>query len=90
MAREVFPAEIVEEKAKEMQVSALAVHRALGLRDYSRVDFMMDEAGGLWCLEANTLPGLTANSLVPKAAAAAGIAFPQLCHRLVEAAAARG
>ena len=50
---------------------------------------MMDGDGGLWCLEANNLPGLTANSLVPKAAAAAGISFPELCDRLVRAAAAR-
>lgn len=90
MAQEVFPAEVEEEKAREMQELALRVHEALGLRDYSRVDFMMDGEGGLWCLEANTLPGLTANSLVPKAAAAAGISFPQLCDRLVEAAARRG
>ena len=90
MAREVFPAELEAAKAEALQVSALAVHEALGLRDYSRIDFMMDEGGGFWCLEANTLPGLTANSLVPKAAAAAGLSFPQLCSRLVEAAAARG
>ncbi|HSG47120.1 MAG TPA: D-alanine--D-alanine ligase [Longimicrobiales bacterium] len=90
MAREVFPAELDPAKAGDMQALALEVHGALGLRDYSRIDFMMDEKGGLWCLEANTLPGLTANSLVPKAAAAAGIAFPELCHRLVDAAARRG
>jgi D-alanine-D-alanine ligase len=87
MAREVFPAELEDEKAREMQALALRVHRALGLRHYSRVDFMMGADGGLWCLEANTLPGLTANSLVPKAAAAAGMTFEDLCVRLVELAA---
>ena len=90
LAREVFPAEVDPDRAGEMQALALRVHDALGLRDYSRVDFMMDGDGGVWCLEANNLPGLTANSLVPKAAAAAGISFPELCDRLVRAAAARG
>jgi D-alanine-D-alanine ligase len=90
MALEVFPAELEGEKAGEMQDLALRVHGALGLRDYSRVDFIMGGDGGMWCLEANTLPGLTANSLVPKAAAAAGMAFEDLCARLVELAASRG
>lgn len=88
-AREVFPAEVEEALAARMQALALRVHDALGLRDYSRVDFMGDREGGLWCLEANNLPGLTAASLVPKAAAAAGISFPQLCDRLVRTAARR-
>lgn len=86
MAREVFPAELAEPVAGQLQALALRVHDTLGLRDYSRVDFMMDGEGGVWCLEANTLPGLTANSLVPKAAAAAGISFPELCDRLVRMA----
>lgn len=86
MAQEVFPADLEESPARELQVLALRVHETLGLRDYSRVDFMMDKEGGFWCLEANTLPGLTANSLVPKAAAAAGISFPELCDRLVRMA----
>jgi D-alanine-D-alanine ligase len=90
LAREVFPAEVAPDRAEEMRSQALRVHQALGLRDYSRVDFMMDGEGGVWCLEANNLPGLTANSLVPKAAAAAGISFPELCDRLVRAAAVRG
>lgn len=89
MAREIFPAELPEAEAAELGALALRVHRALGLRDYSRVDFMKDGSGGFWCLEANNLPGLTAASLVPKAAAAAGISFPQLCDRLVETAARR-
>jgi D-alanine-D-alanine ligase len=88
-AREVFPAELDAAVAQEVQALALKVHESLGLRDYSRVDFMMEKSGALWCLEANTLPGMTANSLVPKAAAAAGISFPELCDRLVRAAARR-
>jgi D-alanine-D-alanine ligase len=90
MAQEIFPADLEPAKATEVQGLALKVHEALGLRDYSRVDFMMGDDGRFWCLEANTLPGLTANSLVPKAAAAAGISFPELCDRLVRAAARRG
>ncbi len=89
MAREVFPADIDSELADELQMLALQVHFALRLRDFSRVDFIVDEDGGIWCLEANALPGLTANSLLPKAAAAAGTTFPELCDRLVGLASAR-
>jgi D-alanine-D-alanine ligase len=53
------------------------------------VDFILDDAGEAWCLEANALPGMTANSLLPKAARAAGIDFPALCDRLATLAAAR-
>jgi AcrR family transcriptional regulator len=64
--------------------------RLLFLRDFSRVDFLLDEEGTPWCLEANALPGLTANSLLPKAARAAGIPFPELCDRIVRLALERG
>ncbi|HSM03128.1 MAG TPA: D-alanine--D-alanine ligase [Longimicrobiales bacterium] len=88
-AREIFPADLSEAEAADVEALGLRVHRALGLRDYSRVDFMRDGEGGFWCLEANNLPGLTAASLVPKAAAAAGISFPELCDQLVQTAARR-
>ena len=65
---------------------ALRTHEALKLSGFSRVDFRLDEAGQPWCLEANTLPGLTSASLVPKSAAAAGIPFPRLCERICELA----
>jgi D-alanine-D-alanine ligase len=65
---------------------SLDVHRALRLRDCSRVDFIVDEAGEPWCLEANASPGMTANSLLPRAARAAGVAFPALCDRIVRLA----
>ena len=58
-------------------------------RSYSRVDFRMDADGGIWCLEVNTLPGLTGGSLLPRAAAAVGIDFPELCERICRAALAR-
>jgi D-alanine-D-alanine ligase len=70
---------------------AIRAHRALGCRDLSRVDFVVgDEEGECVLLEVNTMPGFTGTSLYPEAAAVAGIAFPQLCDRLVTAAQARG
>jgi D-alanine-D-alanine ligase len=89
MADEVFPAEIPDALVQTLQERALQVHRLLRLRDFSRVDFMVDGEGEAWCLEANTLPGMTANSLLPKAARAAGITFPELCDRIVGIAAER-
>lgn len=68
---------------------ALSAHRALGCRDFSRADFMLPPGGGLMLLEVNTIPGFTSHSLLPKAAAAAGLDFPRLCQRLVELALAR-
>jgi D-alanine-D-alanine ligase len=81
-AEEIFPAAISSDRTHALQELALRVHRALKLRDYSRVDFRMDETGQFWCLEANTLPGMTARSLLPQSAAAAGIAFPDLCDEI--------
>jgi D-alanine-D-alanine ligase len=89
LAREVFPAEVPDDVARRVQALALRAHRVLRMRDFSRVDFMMDGEGGLWCLEANAVPGLTANSLLPKAARAAGTVFPDLCDRIATLAAAR-
>jgi D-alanine-D-alanine ligase len=89
MAEEIFPADLPAQVAADMRGTALAVHRLLRLRDVSRVDFMLDAAGVAWCLEANALPGLTATSLLPRAARAAGVSFPELCDRIVRLAAAR-
>lgn len=85
-AREIFPADIPEGLSDRLRALAVRVHRILRLRDFSRVDFIVDEDGGAWCLEANALPGMTANSLLPKAAAAHGIAFPELCDRIARLA----
>lgn len=82
MAQEVFPADIPDDVAIRAKDLALRTHRALKLRGYSRVDFRMDEGGGLWCLEANTNPGMTPASLFPKAAQAAGTPFPEVCERI--------
>lgn len=86
--REIFPAEIPVEEAHRIQDYALRVHRALKLGGYSRVDFRRDSQGEYWCLEANTLPGMTATSLLPQAALAAGIPFQELldciCRRAIK------
>lgn len=89
MAEEIFPADLPADAADELRALALRVHRALRLRDYSRIDFIIDGEGRPWCLEANALPGMTANSLLPRAAAAEGLTFPELCDRIVRLAAAR-
>ena len=60
----------------------MAFH-ALGLSGYARMDFMMRENGEIFCLEANTLPGMTATSLLPQEARAAGMEFEELCEYLV-------
>jgi D-alanine-D-alanine ligase len=86
MAQEIFPADLPASVASSVQKMAWTAHAALGMRDFSRIDFILDGDGIPWCLEANALPGLTANSLLPKAALAAGISFPALCHRLAEMA----
>jgi D-alanine-D-alanine ligase len=81
-AEEIFPATLSMEQTLTLQQLALRVHRALKLRDYSRADFRMDQAGQFWCLEANTLPGMTNRSLLPQSAAAVGIPFPDLCDEI--------
>jgi D-alanine-D-alanine ligase len=88
-ADEIFPAALTPEQTARAQDLALRVHRALKLEVYSRVDFRMDPDGELWCLEVNTLPGLTSGSLLPRAAAAVGIDFPELCERICRGALAR-
>jgi len=85
-AREIFPADLSEEAASEVQRLALRAHDALKLGVYSRIDFRMDPAGRFWCLEANSLPGMTSGSLLPQAAKVAGIEFPKLVERICRAA----
>ena len=85
-AREVFPADLPATAARELQELALRAHAALKLGVYSRVDFRMDPQGRFWCLEANSLPGMTSSSLLPQAARVAGIEFPKLVERICRAA----
>ncbi len=82
------PAPLEEEVTAQMQAYALRAFRVLKLRGYARIDFILAKEQ-LFCLEANTLPGMTATSLLPKAAAAAGISFPELCERIAQLAARR-
>lgn len=89
LAQEIFPADLPGDVVARLQALALRAHHALRMRDFSRVDFILDDDGSPWCLEANALPGMTANSLLPQAARAAGIEFPELCHRIAFLAAAR-
>ncbi len=81
-AREIFPADLEQDQARSVADLALRAHRALKLQDYSRVDFRMDGKGVFFCLEVNTLPGMTATSLLPQSAAAVGISFPALCDQI--------
>ena len=89
MADEIFPARVSPDVAELVQKLALRAFRCLRLRDYARVDFMVDRSGAPWCLEANAAPGMTANSLLPKAAKAAGMEFSELCERITRLAESR-
>jgi D-alanine-D-alanine ligase len=85
-AREVFPADIPPAESALVRDYALRAHRVLKLGAYSRTDFRRDSGGAFWCLEANSLPGMTATSLLPQAAKAAGIEFPELLDRICRGA----
>ena len=80
------PANIDKDLTKAIQESALKIHKLLGCRHYSRADFRLDENGKAWFLELNTLPGMTETSLVPKAAKASGLSFPELIQTIINEA----
>ena len=82
-AREICPARISEKDRQTVCEAALKFHNALGLSVYSRSDFIIDSEGRAWCLEVNTLPGMTPNSLIPKAAKLEGLEYPQLCEEII-------
>jgi D-alanine-D-alanine ligase len=86
----ICPAEISEEKSKEIQAVGLKAFVALGCEGYARVDFRYGEDEELYCLEVNTLPGMTSLSLVPMGAKALGIDFPQLVDRIARLALRKG
>jgi D-alanine-D-alanine ligase len=88
MTEYLCPAPLDEEMTAQLQAFALRAFRVLKLRGYARIDFILAKEQ-LYCLEANTLPGMTATSLLPKGAAAAGIDFPELCERIVSLALSR-
>jgi len=88
-AEHVCPGKIDPEKTREIQDLALRAHRALGLQVYSRVDLILSETSEPLVLEINTIPGMTEASLLPEAAAAAGINYAELCLRIIELSRAR-
>ena len=86
MAVEEFPAKLDRAQTGAVQQQALAAFRALKLGGYARIDFRMSPEGHFYCLEANTLPGMTETSLIPQSAEACGISFGELCERVVRLA----
>ena len=86
LALEVCPADIPGDVASRLLKDALNVHNALKLGYYSRIDYILDENNHHYCLEANTLPGMTPTSLLPQEAAAVGISYSELCEKIVTAA----
>ena len=82
-AQEICPADITPEEDDALRRAAEQVQRGLGLRVYSRSDFVLDAEGRAWFLEVNTLPGMTPNSLIPKAARVEGMSYDELCERIV-------
>ena len=86
MSEEIFPADLSADVAAQCGRLSLLAHEALKLGGYSRVDFRLTPAGELFCLEVNTLPGMTATSLLPQSGRAVGIEFPELCERICRVA----
>ena len=83
-AVETCPADLPEEVSAQMRAYAEAIAKVIGLDTYSRSDFLISDAGEMYCLEANTLPGMTPTSLLPQEAAAVGMNFNQLCEKIIE------
>jgi len=81
---EICPAKLDKKTTQKIQKIALKAHKMLGMQVYSRTDFLMDANGELYCIEVNSLPGMTPTSLVPQEAAAAGISYEDLCERIIE------
>jgi D-alanine-D-alanine ligase len=82
--RYLCPCGLAPERERRMQDLAMEAYRVLGCRGWARVDTLLDEAGEIYLMEANTAPGMTGHSLVPMAAGAAGIGFGELCMRILE------
>ena len=82
--RDVCPAELEEYTTKLIQSEAERAFKALGLEGYARLDFLLDDDGNPYCLEANTLPGMTPTSLLPQEAHVIGIDFGTLCEKIIE------
>lgn len=83
LTTEICPAPLTENETAALETATRKGFEALRLRGYARFDFILDESGTPWCLEANTLPGMTPTSLLPQAAAAVGIGYDELCEKMV-------
>ena len=79
----VCPAELSRELTEKMQKLAEKAYAAIGCEPYARIDIMMDQNENMYCLEINTLPGMTSTSLIPDEARAVGIDYPTLCEKIV-------
>lgn len=84
LTEEICPARVDAKITQRLQELAVKAHRALMIDAYSRVDFIMDDDGEIFCIEANTLPGMTPTSLMPRMAEAMGKSFGELCERIIE------
>lgn len=84
-AEEITPAPIPAEAEERLAASALTVYNGLGLKAYSRADYIYDKDGEFWFLEINTLPGMTPTSLVPQEAAVVGYSYADLCEKVIAA-----
>ena len=83
-ARDVCPADITEDEDRTLREAAVAAYNALHLESYARVDFILTGDGRAYCLEANTLPGMTPTSLLPQEAKVEGISYADLCEQIIE------
>ncbi|MCX4326680.1 MAG: D-alanine--D-alanine ligase [Lachnospiraceae bacterium] len=85
MADDVCPADISSSVCNQIQEYARKVYHMLKLEAYARIDFLLDANGSIYCLEANTLPGMTPTSLLPQEAGAVNISYGELCEKIVKA-----
>ncbi len=90
MSREITPPEIPSEEIKKIQNIAVKAHRAIGARHFSRTDVIQDKDKNYYVLEINTIPGMTATSLLPQQAKAAEISFPELLDQIIQSALNKG
>ncbi len=84
LTEELCPAPVSPELTKKIQELAIRANDALMIDTYCRVDFLMDSSENLYCLEANTLPGMTPTSLIPQMAAEMGLSYGELCEKIIE------
>ncbi len=83
MTVEICPADVTEAQEKKLRDAAVRAAEALGIEVYARMDFIIDKNDDVYCLEANSLPGMTPTSLMPQEANAAGISYDELCNRII-------